>query len=434
MAGKVGGKRTLVLVDAMKVGNTHSMLFDTLKDRGHEVTVELADDPELRLTAYGDMMYDNVIMMAPRWEESGSLTRDHLMDYVDRGVNLVVMADIKVSEAIRSLAAMSGIDYDTSGSQVVDHFQYEDNLGGSEPHTVIHATGLLENTRVLGPDVKNMAPVLYRGIGHAVDDDNILAVKVLTGGPSAYSAVLDQEIETYPENVGKDTLLVTAMQARNNARLTFTGSMHVCSNRYFLATLADTNAPSGNREFCTHLTKWALGEAGILRASNITHHREDGSDPELLLKEKERPDLPASLFADPEITRNSLVYRIKDYLTYSFVMEEFTGEEWVPYQADDVQLEFVMLDPYIRKTMDSDETGLFTTTFQVPDVYGIFKFRLMYRRVGLSTISFDTQVSVRPFKHNEYERFIQAAFPYYTSSFTIMAGFFIFSFFFLYSK
>ena len=48
----------------------------------------------------------------------------------------------------------------------------------------------------------------------------------------------------------------------------------------------------------------------------------------------------------------------------------------------------------------------------MPDVYGIYKFRLFYQRQGLSLINENTQVSIRPFKHDE---FLLAAYPYYTA-------------------
>ena len=44
------------------------------------------------------------------------------------------------------------------------------------------------------------------------------------------------------------------------------------------------------------------------------------------------------------------------------------------------------------------------------------------------------QVSVRPFRHNEFERFLVAAYPYYASVFSTMAAFFLFGFVFLYHK
>lgn len=34
--------------------------------------------------------------------------------------------------------------------------------------------------------------------------------------------------------------------------------------------------------------------------------------------------------------------------SYSVRLEEWDGKNWVPFKADDVQLEFVRLDPYIR--------------------------------------------------------------------------------------
>lgn len=67
-------------------------------------------------------------------------------------------------------------------------------------------------------------------------------------------------------------------------------------------------------------------------------------------------------------------------------------------------------------------------------MYGIYKFRVHYRRPGLTVLSLSDQVSIRPFRHNEYERFIGAASPYYLSAFTIMAGFLTFTIFFLLSK
>ena len=161
------------------------------------------------------------------------------------------------------------------------------------------------------------------------------------------------------------------------------------------------------------------------------------SNPEHLLATKEKPDLPFSLFPDPELNRQSLVYRIKDDIIYSLIIEEYDGEKggWGPYHADDVQLEFVMLDPHVRTFLECEkETGRFWKLFKVPDTYGVFKFRILYRRPGVSVLAVNTQVSVRPFNHDEYERFIFSAFPYYASAFSMMAGFLVFGVAFLYSK
>lgn len=44
------------------------------------------------------------------------------------------------------------------------------------------------------------------------------------------------------------------------------------------------------------------------------------------------------------------------------------------------------------------------------------------------------QVSIRPFTHSEYERFLVAAYPYYASALSVMVGFLMFCAAFLYSK
>lgn len=174
---------------------------------------------------------------------------------------------------------------------------------------------------------------------------------------------------------------------------------------------------------------------------------------------------------------------LQDDVVYSLVIEEYDAETggWQPFKADDVQMEFVMLDPYVRTFLSHDGKGRYSVQFTIPDVYGVYKFRILYRRPGYSTIAVNTpvgramgissthiylytpsappihpsgpasispaccrgwpslcltvcQVSIRPFHHDEYERFILSAYPYYSSAFSMMAGFLVFGVFFLYSR
>lgn len=266
-------------------------------------------------------------------------------------------------------------------------------------------------------------------MGQKVKKDNILAVRVLRGNPSTYSFFPNKAISEAPENMGAETVLVSGIQGRNNARVVVSGSLDMFSNEFYALNGA------GNRAFCDSLSKWAFRETGVLRFRNIIHHKSDGTPPDFILHEKVRPDLPVSLYPDPEITRNSLVYRIKDEIVYSMIVEEFVNNQWRPFNADDMQMEFVMLDAYVRKTLVSDpKTGKFSTVFTAPDSYGVFKFRVLYRRLGYTVLHAETQVSIRPFKHNEYERFIFSAYPYYASAFSATIAFLIFSVGFLFSS
>ena len=292
------------------------------------------------------------------------------------------------------------------------------------------STNTIKSSVVLGkyldlPSTKQ--GVLFEGMGHAVDEKNILSLKVLRGNPTTYSTNPSKAIEDYPENAGADTLFVTGMQARNNARMAFSGSTSLFSNSFFRAKLA-SGEMTANEVFCQELSKWVFGHSGVLRFRDITHHKIDGTPPDVILHEKERPDLPQSLYPDPEITRNSLVYRIKDGIIYSLIVEESVDGQWKPFVCDDMQLEFVMLDPHVRKTMTPDaKSGKFVAKFTAPDNYGVFKFRVLYRRPGYSVLHAETHVSLRPFKHNEYERFIFSAFPYYSSAISATIAFVIFS-------
>ena len=93
-----------------------------------------------------------------------------------------------------------------------------------------------------------------------------------------------------------------------------------------------------------------------------------------------------------------------------------------------------MLDPYIRQPMTHDGNGRFSLKFRVPDVYGVFKYVIDYKHLGYSYINLQQVVPVRPFKHDEYERFLLPAYPYYVSVLSTMVAFFMLGFVYLYSK
>lgn len=99
----------------------------------------------------------------------------------------------------------------------------------------------------------------------------------------------------------------------------------------------------------------------------------------------------------------------------------------------------------------SSPGGKYSVQFKLPDVYGVFQFKVDYNRLGYTHLYSSTQVSegqssfwpvgvalrppshqglssvplqvsVRPLQHTQYERFIPSAYPYYASAFSMMAG------------
>lgn len=320
---------------------------------------------------------------------------------------------------------------------MIDHLSF-DTADPTGQHQRVITSGVASVAPLVGAELANKASsarVLYQGVGLSSDPDNLQVIRALVGESTTYSAMAGESAEV-PLASGADTLLVAAIQARNNARVVLVGSPFLLSDEAFTATVQSASAPdaagqpSDNRALARALSRWCFQRAGVLRASGVRHTRADGTSPELLVSNKARPDLPDSMFPEPEIGRETRAYRIKDELVFQVDLHQHAqGKDgswkWTPFVADDVQLEFVMLDPYVRTNMTTDGSGAFTARFKAPDRHGIYKFRIMYRREGWSTVSVSEQVSVRPFRHNEYPRYLGQAMPYYATVFVLMAGFFV---------
>lgn len=373
--------------------------------RGFSLDFVSAESQSLTLTKYGEYLYDHIILFAPRAAAFGALGADDIIDFVDEhGGNLIVAADYQVSEAIREIATECGVKLAPNGAVVTDHFAFESS---STTHTLIASDNFNADATAVFGKKASFNPVAFEGIAHDIDDvSNPLNFRLLSAHGTSFAGGVTEAKTVFVS--GKDTTLVSALQARNNARVIFSGSLSLFSNKFFTTKLASGKS-SGNRDFAAEISKWALEERSVLRASNIAHH---------LVGEKSAP----------------AAYTIKDNIQYSVDIHEWNGEKWVPFKAADVQLEFVMLDPYVRLPMQHDGQGHFTLKFVAPDVYGIFTFRVDYQRLGYSNLNLRTIHPVRPFRHDQYERFIAAAYPYYAGAFSMLGGVVLFSLLFLYNK
>ncbi|XP_020578404.1 dolichyl-diphosphooligosaccharide--protein glycosyltransferase 48 kDa subunit isoform X2 [Phalaenopsis equestris] len=406
-------RRLLVLVDDLAIRSSHSLFFKSLESRGFILEFRLADDPKISLQRYGHYLYDGLVIFSPSVQRfGGSLDQVAVLDFVDAGHDLILAADSSASDLIRAIASECGVDFDEDPDAVViDHAGYA-VLETDGEHTLIAADDFIQSDVILGEKVIE-APVLFRGIGHSVNSASTLALKVLSASPSAYSANPRTKLSS-SSLTGSTIALVSVVQARNNARMLISGSLDLFSNRFLRSGVLKAGSlnkhiKSGNEQFVTEISKWVFHERGHLKAVNVTHRR-------------------AAEMSEPAM------YRINDDLEYSVEIYEWSGASWKPYVADDVQVQFYMMSPYVLKTLSTDLKGLYFTSFKVPDVYGVFQFKVEYHRLGYTSLSLSKQIPVRPFRHNEYERFIPAAFPYYGASFSTMAGFFIFTIVYLYNK
>lgn len=116
------------------------------------------------------------------------------------------------------------------------------------------------------------------------------------------------------------------------------------------------------------IAKWVFGEVGRIRVVKVEHH---------LAGETESPQY----------------YTITDPAVYTISIEELINGQWQPFVANDIQLEFVRIDPFVRTTLNHTSGGRYEARFQIPDVYGVYQFKVDYNRVGYTQLYSTTQVN-----------------------------------------
>ncbi|KAI9207209.1 Dolichyl-diphosphooligosaccharide--protein glycosyltransferase subunit WBP1 [Polychytrium aggregatum] len=410
------GSRALVLLNDLAEAPAYSQFLKSLQDRGFTLTVKAGADKDVRLVSHEERVVDHVVILSPKISTyGGDITVGSLIDFVSRGGNILAVSSAAQSEFLRDFGIEFSVDYDDSQTRVIDHFNFANQ---DAQHTLVAASRLVSSAAIV-PSLS--APVLFRGVGHRLNGKNPLIVPVLTGYPGqTYSWDLNANSELDPKTVvaGEEVVLASALQARDNARVVFVGSSDLFTDELISSPVQvgdKTYAKSGNLEFITELSKWAFAEKSVLRIKKSKHHREGE-------------------------TEQHGIYRIKDQMIYRVDISEYRDDVWQPFHASDVQFEALMLDPYVRVNMKEtavshDPTvSRFTASFKLPDQYGVFTFKVDYRRHGYSWITASDVVEIRPYRHNQYPRFLSAALPYYVNAFSMILAFFLFAVVFLYNR
>jgi oligosaccharyltransferase complex subunit beta len=410
--------------------------------RGHTLDIRKASGPGPNLKEFGESQYDNIVLFATtggaffsrcwRWDDpsvaladkfSAGLSVTDMTSFFDEGGNVIYVVGPSSGKQARDLAAELGVELHSKGSAVLDH---STTVDGADASTVATSSWIASDPMVGGVS----GSVAFRGTGMRVPAEDVLSAAVLVAGATAYSADPEQRIKGAPQSAGEQTVLVAAVQGENNARCVVIGSAFALSDEGASSTVGGKKA--ANAAFFSTLSQWVLQERGVLRAVGVSHRREDGRAPDHMHEQKEQPDLPRSFFPEPEVAKTERAYRIKDHVVYNVTLQQRDAEgRWHSFPAKDAQLEFVMLDPYVRTNLTHVGGGVHTASFQAPDTWGVFKFRLQYRRIGWTTLSVEDRVSLRPFNHNEYERYIPAAYPHYTATFALMVSIVALAYFFL---
>ena len=246
-----------------------------------------------------------------------------LRDFLASGRSLLLAASAP-TPSMREVAEHCGVTLADHGSMVVDHVSYDTRLGGI--HEVV-VSGEYHGAASIVSEGTRAAPLLFSGLGAVVKPKSKVALPAVTAAASAYTT------GGKGGHGGQAIALVSVSEGTNGGRAAILGSAEALGNAYFNAGVAlpggQTFAQSGNKAFSRDLLEWVLREKSVLRVSGLKHWKVGGGTQD--------------------------VYKIKDQLGFSITIEELKGGEWVPFDADDVQVEYRMLDPYVRKTLTSDQ-------------------------------------------------------------------------------
>ena len=90
-------------------------------------------------------------------------------------------------------------------------------------------------------------PIAYKGIAHVVDPKNQFVFPILRAEPSSYS--YNHEKKSFSKVSGEHLSLVSGYQTRKNNRVILTGSMEMCSDKYFAMTEQSSGDVSTSSNF-----------------------------------------------------------------------------------------------------------------------------------------------------------------------------------------
>jgi hypothetical protein len=65
-SGKV---KTLILLDDWYHTETHSLFWEQLRQMNFDLDFKMVDDPNIKLTYFGEYLYNNLIFFAPSYNE-----------------------------------------------------------------------------------------------------------------------------------------------------------------------------------------------------------------------------------------------------------------------------------------------------------------------------------------------------------------------------
>ncbi|KAG6206149.1 hypothetical protein E4U35_001968 [Claviceps purpurea] len=423
------GNRLLVVLDDVAEKDSYKQFFGDLTERGYQISYETPRSSQIQLFHLGERTYDHLVFLPAKVKALGpNLTPSLLVDFINAKGNVLVALSSKIPTLSSLTAFLSELDITLPAERtgtVVDHFNY-DTVSAAETHDVL----VLDSPTSVRPGVKDYFQVpgvlsFPHGAGHTLGSGALLT-PVVRAPSTAYSYDPREQADAVdPEDLfaaGKQLALVSVFQARNSARLAVVGSAEMLQDKWLDAQVSrpgGKSAKTENREFSKRISGWAFQEIGVLKVNKIEHQLKGDNE------------------TNPEI------YRIKNEVSYSISVSEYSWNTWLPYtppSSDELQLEFSMLSPFhrlnLKRIASTDSATVYGATFTLPDQHGIFNFKVNYKRPFLTYLDEKNTVSVRHMAHDEWPRsyVISGAWPWLSGIAATVSGFLGFCAIWMYSK
>lgn len=159
---------------------------------------------------------------------------------------------------------------------------------------------------------------------------------------------------------------------------------------------------------CKNIIDWNFQQKSVLKAENLRHELVDKSLVE-------------------SGSQKSQEYKLKDYIHFAVDIYEKVNGQWVPYIANDIQFEFIMLNPYWRIQIPHTKGATYETDFRAPDWNGVYKFLINYNRYGYTRLYVEDTAPVRVFRHDEFPRYLPYSYPHFVAVFSCLIAVIIFT-------
>ncbi|KAJ8585670.1 Dolichyl-diphosphooligosaccharide-protein glycosyltransferase [Rhizopogon salebrosus TDB-379] len=401
------GDSVLVLLDASLEKENYSIFFGGLEKRGYNLTFRAPKDASPAITDYGVPNFDHVILFTPDTKSyAQDVTPQSLVELLSEKTNLLIALSPKQTP-LTSLATEFTLVLPPPETPLISHH----SIRSERPTTIL--VPVSSSSPILTPGIP---PVWFSGAPHALGNSPML-VPILRAPAESFAA--DSTDDSGADGIvdatekggeglwaGSQMGLVTGFQTNANSRVVFAGGIDLFSDEYARKELP-SGTPSGNSQLARDVAAWVFQETLTLRIDSVEHHR---------VNQTEAPEM----------------YTTNDQIVYTAHISSYDSRTstWKPYSGiSDLQLEFTMLDPHIRTSLPPvpGSPGTYQVQFRAPDRHGVFKFVLNWKRKGYSYLSSSTTVAVVPPRHDEYPRFLSAAWPYYAGAISTSVGFFLFA-------